>query len=723
MKLEDYRHDQLKKHNYYRRGHGASGLVIDEKINNHAQEWAEYLASKGSFYHRPNNQYGENLASASALTSDMDASKMWYDEISMYNFGSQGFSSGTGHFTQLVWKGSKRVGFGLARGRNGMWVTCANYYPAGNMQGDFSRNVQRPNFSNVSWDDEEKAKQEKLKNEQNQEKAEKAEKEKRKNEEEKAEIQQWLIKFAVCENLPFISLQTGFYAELIKKSFGNFQPPTPTDIVENLIPNALKELFDDIDFNQGPLSITTDSAQVYDVTLQMMTCHGRDKNFDPVFLVLAAIPFSETEKNDDQIAKLFIRTIKKFNINESNIAFIIGDRSENGEGDKDKRVLCLSSLLSQNIDKAIFENGNVKELAKKCQIALTEYYETPEGVERKLTLSQGGTRVLADDDKTRWTTTYYAMLDAVLLEDHVKKIVKFSDDEWKFLDEIVKLLGLFEEEINNALQPDACISSYIPVLTILMKALENQDEGPKAFMEIIDALKSGLKNSSTEIFKNPRIQCATLLDPRFKYLPVLFEENEWQKVEENLIEYAGDLNHLFKAKKMEEKKEETPKTKKSNLWDSLSSSTTTTKKHSSAHPENEEKIRAALQYYKKLPNIDVKTGSPWQFWQANKKDEKMKILKYLAKYFLSAPPSAVPAERIFSPQGVLYAKHLKENYSSAKAEEILLFKALCHLHESMNDQESAESSGDDVENDGNDEDDKDEDNEDENGEDEEDEED
>jgi len=44
----------------------------------------------------------------------------------------------TGHFTQLVWKGTLKVG--MARSRCGNFI-FANYFPAGNMQGQFQQNV------------------------------------------------------------------------------------------------------------------------------------------------------------------------------------------------------------------------------------------------------------------------------------------------------------------------------------------------------------------------------------------------------------------------------------------------------------------------------------------------------------------------------------------------------------------------------------------------------
>lgn len=61
-----------------------------------------------------------------------------------YNFNSGGFSAGTGHFTQVVWKGSSELGIGVAKGKDGgmtCYYTVGRYRPAGNMQGAFPKNV------------------------------------------------------------------------------------------------------------------------------------------------------------------------------------------------------------------------------------------------------------------------------------------------------------------------------------------------------------------------------------------------------------------------------------------------------------------------------------------------------------------------------------------------------------------------------------------------------
>jgi len=88
--------------------------------------------------------YGENLAWHSRSSqSCASLVKLWYDEVEMYDFKSAGFSFSTGHFTQLVWKATKRLGCAKAIGagsRGGVYLVC-NYDPPGNFVGMASFNV------------------------------------------------------------------------------------------------------------------------------------------------------------------------------------------------------------------------------------------------------------------------------------------------------------------------------------------------------------------------------------------------------------------------------------------------------------------------------------------------------------------------------------------------------------------------------------------------------
>uniref|UniRef100_A0A0N5B9Y3 SCP domain-containing protein n=1 Tax=Strongyloides papillosus TaxID=174720 RepID=A0A0N5B9Y3_STREA len=136
----------LEESNKYRKRHGAPPLEFDQDLANKAQQYAETLASTGNFAHDPKNkeyQTGENLGFGSIPKIAATVVKLWYDENKDYDYGSGQYSSKVGHFTQLVWKGSTKAGFGVAKGRDGVYVVC-KYQPRGNVIGFFKDNVPRP---------------------------------------------------------------------------------------------------------------------------------------------------------------------------------------------------------------------------------------------------------------------------------------------------------------------------------------------------------------------------------------------------------------------------------------------------------------------------------------------------------------------------------------------------------------------------------------------------
>jgi hypothetical protein len=80
------------------------------------------------------------------------AVRHWYGTGKHYDFHASAFVAEAAEFTRLVWKGVKSVGCGYAKyqefseaaGVMNHVLFCCHYYPAGNFQGRFDRNVMRP---------------------------------------------------------------------------------------------------------------------------------------------------------------------------------------------------------------------------------------------------------------------------------------------------------------------------------------------------------------------------------------------------------------------------------------------------------------------------------------------------------------------------------------------------------------------------------------------------
>lgn len=137
--------------NAYRAVHNSPPLVWDDTISAFAQAYSLYLVTNNLFQHSNKEGYGENLAYFQGYANDMmtlikKSIDLWYDEIKLYNFNNPGYSSGTGHFTCMVWKSSKTFGMGYSYNNNTQVVDITmNTAPPGNIIGQFQDNVYPPN--------------------------------------------------------------------------------------------------------------------------------------------------------------------------------------------------------------------------------------------------------------------------------------------------------------------------------------------------------------------------------------------------------------------------------------------------------------------------------------------------------------------------------------------------------------------------------------------------
>ncbi len=130
----------LATHNKFRQWHHAPPLVWDDEL----ARYAERYASKCLFKHS-GSPFGENLAAGYPSVSA--AVGVWYAEHERYSYARPGFSYATGHFTQVVWRATQRLGCAYVvcdgkEGTPGNYLVC-EYSPAGNIASKeyFSNNV------------------------------------------------------------------------------------------------------------------------------------------------------------------------------------------------------------------------------------------------------------------------------------------------------------------------------------------------------------------------------------------------------------------------------------------------------------------------------------------------------------------------------------------------------------------------------------------------------
>ena len=140
--------DLVNFHNRVRNDVGVGPVTWDATIAKFAQDYANKLATTiKQLQHNPNRvlngvTLGENLSwgSAGSWTVLQLADQWESQEKNLWTPGSviPSGSNPAGHYTQIIWRNSTKIGAGIATGPSGTYLVC-NYSPAGNFIG------QKPN--------------------------------------------------------------------------------------------------------------------------------------------------------------------------------------------------------------------------------------------------------------------------------------------------------------------------------------------------------------------------------------------------------------------------------------------------------------------------------------------------------------------------------------------------------------------------------------------------
>ncbi|HEX3369625.1 MAG TPA: CAP domain-containing protein [Candidatus Cybelea sp.] len=133
----------LAAHNRYRKAAGVPPLQWSEHLAHSAQAWANTLTEDLQFAHSHVQGQGENLwmgtAGAFTLTDMIDG---WGSEKQSFRNGTFPDVSATGnwfdvgHYTQMVWRDTTKVGCAGASGSDGNYRFVCRYSPPGNVIGE-----------------------------------------------------------------------------------------------------------------------------------------------------------------------------------------------------------------------------------------------------------------------------------------------------------------------------------------------------------------------------------------------------------------------------------------------------------------------------------------------------------------------------------------------------------------------------------------------------------
>jgi len=280
---------------------------------------------------------------------------------------------------------------------------------------------------------------------------------------------------------------------------------------------------------------------------------------------------------------------------------------------------------------------------------------------------------LVHDVSTRWNSSFH-MLQRLLEQRRPLTTMcadmdlggVMSHHQWELVQAIVKILQPIEEATRTVCEEVASLSSVIPCVQALKTALTNLkvDADVQALPE---ALKMGttlhslltqrfqavFDDSSGHYFK------ATLLDPRFKSLPMsLLSTSEFDKLKADVAAevdaelQADDVSGVPEAASSSSVESETSG-QKSLFWGAM---------HNLAKPKPKSASFGAMtslkivESYLAVLSTESLTSDPAvTFW--SKMMQPQPALAHVAIKYLTCPPTSVSSERIFSTAGDIVSPH------------------------------------------------------------------
>ncbi|XP_047518192.1 zinc finger BED domain-containing protein 4-like [Pieris napi] len=457
------------------------------------------------------------------------------------------------------------------------------------------------------------------------------------------------------------------------------------------------------------LSFTTDiwSEPSANVSLLSLTAHGITEDFTRKQIVLKCCSL-HGRHTGDIICDYFKMMLRDWNIQNEQLHCFIRDGGSNMV-----RAMHLAEIPDINCTvhqlqlsvRSALDEIQVKDLLAKCR-KISGHFNHSQIAQDELIkiqteqLNQPALRVI-QVCVTRWNSTYYMaerllkVKDSICLYASKHSIPQISPEEWLYLNKLVAILTPFEEITRNLSDTNTCISSVIPMIHVLKHTLQMEkekiDTNPN-FKNIIQKLIEDINSRFCDLQSNTLYSLATYLDPRYKLkffndvikeqvqselirLLTLYDSNVASRVDDDEPSVAKRARLASNASNVD------PSTSfeilspiqsvHSNLADMLKNCSDEEESENDSMDTNSNLMiwKTLINEYNKENRLQL-NEDPLLWWRYN---IKYKVFAPIVRIYLSAPPSSVPSEQLFSAAGLIY-EPLRNRLEGEKAAKLLFVK-------------------------------------------------
>ena len=477
----------------------------------------------------------------------------------------------------------------------------------------------------------------------------------------------------------------------------------------------MKDIHPDGDTSSFPLSFTTDiwTRDAGGDSFISWTAHYINPiSFTREESVLHVCPFAGSH-TAIAISEMITKLLASWKVPKTRVHTVVRDNAANMVAGIEQCGLpsigCAIHTLQLVIKDCILAQRSVSDMLARCRKIVGHYkhshlaVERLQAIQRQLSLPD---HKLIQDEPTRWDSTYY-MLERLVEQRRAISLYdtdfelpdRLHSNEWHLAERVVALLEPMQRITKEFSAKGAMVSQVIPFLKILKMELDSSEpETTDKFRGILttkEEMVSSLDSRFDQVYSNDTYLLATLLDPRFKVK--FFDTVTTQSAIDRLIQQACESHSDILSMEQGHQQDEpiqpddddqgnTSETigpcnsqldysePDSTSGTSMEPTSNTKKKGFSVYDSYKKAIKkltnppgltptvnfrdrmsAMISEYIHEPVIDSPKsklfGNPLEYWKTNQ--QRYVILAALARKYLSAPPSSVASESLFSDAGII----------------------------------------------------------------------
>ncbi|XP_039607958.1 E3 SUMO-protein ligase ZBED1-like [Polypterus senegalus] len=501
-----------------------------------------------------------------------------------------------------------------------------------------------------------------------------------------------ISKFIAKDLRPYSVIENDGFRELIHTLEPKYVMPYRQHFSEKCIPRLFEQVKDsvkeDLDTAEG-FAISTDRwTSLSTDSYVTVTCHFIDSDWCLKNYVLQTRALNEAH-SDKNLGALLKETCIEWGIGGKKTALVTDDASNASlagiEADISPRIMCFAHTVNSATQKGL-KCDSAERVLDKVRRIVAFFRRSPTGsailLDKQKCLAIPEHQLISDV-VTRWISTYdmlqrfleqQSAVCASLLEKQLRKVssdlYSLEPNDITAAEEIVKVL----EPVKTAAtimcdENQPTLSVIAPLLAKLLDHFKISEDDSAIVREMKHAMVKDLRDSFLDL--QLILNKATALDPRFKKLPYLSQE-EREATFESLISEAETLWHKKDASEIQEPVKQTsnaspldttsetvsqpeapgeeyisPPKKTKTLTDLFGDDFCTADPYQSMK-SCRQMAHAEVLKYRETKSL-ILSGNALYWWKGHQSD--FPLLAKLAKTYLCIPGTSVPSEWVFSTAG------------------------------------------------------------------------